>query len=239
MLCPCCGGEMASDALSCSCGARVIGPPLLEPENFVPQVGRSVTALVFAIISIFAFIWKSLLIFTLLAIYLAFTSRKRILSDPRHFGAYRTATVALVLSTTILLGVSTYVGLGIPKYLETQKEKQRAATRAKMYHLASALLEYKIQHGAYPASLNELKSISKENLELVDFWENRLKYQATAELAADSQSGINQTLPTFNQYQLVSPGADGKLGTNDDLVMRDGTILKSAKTNILEEPSEE
>lgn len=239
MLCPCCGAQMAIDALSCNCGAKVIGPPLIEPENFIPQVGGSVTALVLAIISIFAFIWKPLLILTLLALYLAFTARKRILSDPRHFGAYRTATSALILSIIILLGVSTYVALGIPKYIETEKEKQSAATRAKMYHLASALLDYKAQHGAYPASLDELKSVSKENLELVDFWENRLKYRATAELAADSQLGLNQPLPSFNQYQLVSPGADGVLGTNDDLVMKDGMILKSAKTDILEEPSED
>ncbi|MBI4854970.1 MAG: type II secretion system protein GspG [Acidobacteria bacterium] len=238
MVCPCCGGQMASDGLSCSCGARVIGPPLIEPDYFVPQVGRSVSALVLAIISVFAFIWKFLLVFTLLAIYLAFDSRKKILSDPKHFGAYRTATSALILSITILLAVSTYVAIGIPKYLRTQEEKQRAATRAKMYHLASALLEYKIQHGAYPVSLEELKSVSKENLELIDFWENKLKYAATAELAVDSQVG-NQPLPFFNQYQLVSPGADGKLGTSDDLVMRDGTILQSAKTDILEESSEE
>lgn len=238
MICPCCGGQMASDGLSCSCGARVVGPPLIEPEYFVPQVGRSVSALVLAIISLFAFIWKSLLAFTLLAFYLAFTARKKILSDPKHFGGYRTATAALALSAIILVGVSTYIILGIPNYIKTQEEKQQAATRAKMYHLASALLEYKIQHGAYPSSLEELKSVSKENLELVDFWENKLKYQATAELAADSQLG-NSPLPTFNQYQLVSPGADGKLATSDDLVMRDGMILKSAKTNILEEPAEE
>jgi hypothetical protein len=83
------------------------------------------------------------------------------------------------------------------------------------------------------------RAISKENLEAIDFWENKLKYQATAELAVDSQTGNNQLLPFFNQYQLVSPGADGKLGTEDDLVMRDGTILQSAKTSISEESLEE
>lgn len=237
MICPCCGSEMASDGLSCSCGARVIGPPLTEPDYFVPQVGIAVTALVLAIISVFAFVWKGLLLLTLIALYLAFTSRKKISSDPRHFGGYRTATTALVLSTAILLSVSIYVGLGIPKYLRTEEEKQRAATRAQMYHLASALLEYKIEHGAYPVSLEELKSTSKENLELIDFWENKLKYRATAELAVDAQPGTNQPLPFFNQYQLVSPGIDGKLGTQDDLVMRDGTILQSTKTSISEDES--
>ncbi|KAF0248126.1 MAG: hypothetical protein FD167_2474 [bacterium] len=238
MICPCCGGEMLPDGLSCSCGARVVGPPLSEPDYFVPQVGRSVTALVLAIISIFAFVWKGLLVLTLVAIYLAFTARKQTLSDSRHFGGYLTATTALVLSTIITLSVSIYVGVGIPKYLRTEEEKQRAATRAQMYHLASALLEYKIEHGAYPVSLEELKS-TKENLELIDFWENKLKYRATAELAVDAQPGINQPLPFFNQYQLVSPGADAKLGTTDDLVMRDGTILQSAKISISEEESSE
>lgn len=236
MVCPCCGQKMSQENLSCNCGAKVVGPPLTEPDYFVPQVGRAVASITLAVISIFAFIWKSLFILTLLSLYLAFTARKRALVDSRHFGGLRTATTALVLSSIIVASMFTYVGLGIPKYFQVQKEKQQAATRAKMYHLAASLYEYKIKHGAYPVSLEELRSETAETAELVDFWENKLKYKATAELVVDAQVG---KLPFFNQYQLVSPGADGKLGTKDDLVMVDGIISNSTKTTISEEETSE
>ncbi len=239
MVCPCCGNEMASDGLSCACGAKVVGPPLTEPDYFVPQVGGSVTALVLVAISLFSFVWKWLLVFSLVSFYLAFTSRKKAISDPRHFGGKRTATLALALSLLTIVSVSVYVGLGIPKYLRTQTEKQRAATRAQMYHIASALYDYKIKHGAYPVSLEQLKAENNELLNPIDFWENKLKYQATAELAVDSQTSNNQLLPFFNQYKLVSPGADGKLGTSDDIVMYDGHITTSSQSGLSEEESSE
>lgn len=230
---------MAPDGLSCNCGARVVGPPLTEPDYFVPQVGGAVTALVLVAISTLAFIWKGLLILSLAAFYLAFKSRKKAIADPRHFGGLQTATTALVLSIVTIVSVLTYVGLGIPKYLRTQTEKQRAATRAQMYHLASALHEYKIKHGAYPVSLEQLKAETNEPVISNDFWENKLKYQATAELAVDSQTSNNQLLPFFNQYKLVSPGVDGKLGTSDDIVMYDGHITNASQKSISEEETSE
>lgn len=238
MVCPCCGGEMAADGLSCACGAKVVGPPLTEPDYVVPQVGRSVVALVFSIISIIAFVWKWPIVFALAAIFLARNSLKNIKLDPRHFGGRRTAITALSLSILVTLGVITYVAAGIPKYLQLRTERQRAATRAQMYSVAIALHDYKHKHGSYPVSLNLLQVEVKEPMVLMDFWENSLKYQATAEVAADS---LNETSPTgvlasFNQYQLISPGPDGKLGTADDMVMRDDIIISPSQADI---PSEE
>lgn len=243
MVCPCCGGEMAADNLSCSCGARVVGPPLVEPDNIVPEIGRPLIAIVLASISLIAFIWKWLLVATIISLFLAIKAIKLSKKDSRHFGGRRIATVAAILSTVIILGVSIYVGIGIPKYLKFQAESQRAATRAQMYHIASALHEYKMKHGVYPANLDVLQ-IELKPVESVDFWENHLKYQVTSEVAAiDGQMGEHQSvaLPSLNQYQLVSPGPDGKLGTIDDLIMSNDIIMSPHKVNIsaAEEPTEE
>lgn len=225
MVCPCCGGEMEADGLSCRCGARVVGPPLLEPENIVPKLGTAFVAITLTLLSIPAFIWKWLVIFNVIAIYFAWKAIKHHKADARRYGGYKTALTAFSLSCAILLGVSIYVGVGIPKYLHTRVEKQKAATRAQMYAMALALLEYKKKHGTYPRSLNEIQADKDNPIAFTDYWENKLEYQATTELAADSKGEGIPTTVTFNQYQLVSAGPDGKLGTFDDIVLRDDRLV--------------
>lgn len=241
MVCACCGGEMAPDGLSCSCGARVIGPPLTEPEFIVPKVGRPVLALVLAVLSLAAIVWKWVLPLTLVSLLLARTALRKIKADPRHFGGRRTAITAMTLSSLIFVAISIWVVAGIPKYLRYRAESQRAATRAQMYKVAIALNEYKRVHGTYPARIEELNieggmegdTAQGGSPVVLDYWDNRLKYRATAEIAADSKNEDN-SLPftSFNEYQLVSPGPDGKMGTNDDLVMRDGIIVSPSKADI-------
>lgn len=225
MVCPCCGSEMEADGLSCRCGARVVGSPLLEPDHIVPKIGNALAALVLTLLSIPAFIWKWLLIFNVIAVYVAWKAIKQHKADHNRYGGYKTAVTALATSCAILLGVSIYVGVGIPKYLRTRVEKQKAATRAQMYGMAVALLEYKKKHGTYPRSLNEIQADQDNPIAFTDYWENKLEYQATTELAADSKSEGIPTTVTFNRYQLVSAGPDGKLGTFDDLILRDDRLV--------------
>jgi type II secretory pathway pseudopilin PulG len=234
---------MAADGLSCSCGARVVGPPLVEPEYIVPKVARAVTALTLAVLSISAFTWKWMLVPAFIGLLLSRNAIKKNRLDPIHYGGRRMARLAMALSIIILAGVAVYVGIGIPKYLRLRAESQRAATRAQMYRVAIALHDYKRKHGAYPASLEAMQLEINEPLIFMDQWDNALKYQATAEVAADAQNEDNQSvaLTSFNEYVLVSPGPDGKLGTADDMVMRDDIIISPTKAKIStdEESSEE
>ncbi|MEW6730157.1 MAG: hypothetical protein AB1489_02350 [Acidobacteriota bacterium] len=234
MVCPCCGGEMATDGLSCSCGARVVGPPITEPDYIIPKIGRPVLALTLAILSIPAFIWKWLVVFSLAAVWLARSALRQIKIKPQYFGGRRTAQIALALALLVVISVTVYVVAGIPKYLHWRAERERAATRAQMYRVAIALHDYKRKHGAYPANLDELQLEGSLSLPVNDEWENRLKYRATVEVATDSKSEINPSLvlTSFNQYQLVSSGPDGKLGTPDDMVMRDDIIISPSQSNI-------
>ncbi len=234
MICPCCGGEMLADGLSCSCGAKVVGPPLAKPEYMVAQVGLPVIAILLAIISLPAFIWKWLLSFSLFALIVSIKALKRIKRAPQQFGGRRTALTALVLSSCTIIAVSAYIIVGIPKYLYWRAESERAATRAQMYRVAIALHSYKQKNGAYPADLQELQIDQVSPLLVTDLWENRLNYRPTAEVAIDSQNEVNKPVvfTSFNQYQLVSPGPDAKLGTDDDMIMRDDIIISPKQANI-------
>ncbi|MBL8149939.1 MAG: type II secretion system protein GspG [Blastocatellia bacterium] len=226
MICPCCGGQMETDGLSCSCGARVVGHPLTEPEHIVPKIGKPVTALVLGLLGTLSFAWKLVLPLPLFALILAYKAIKQAKADPKHYGGLRTAKTALSFSLLIVIGFTSYVVAGIPKYLRARAEKQQAATRAQMYKLAIALQQYKKEHGSYPRSLADL-DITENTVETLDYWEQKLEYQTTTELAADSAADLSQSGVTFNQYQLVSPGIDGKIGTPDDIVMRDDLIINT------------
>jgi hypothetical protein len=230
MVCPCCGSEMAADGLSCSCGARVVGPPLPEPEYIVPKLGRPIVALTFAVVSLPAFFWKWLLVLAFTGLILGRSAYKQIKSDPLRFGGRRITITAITVSFLVLSSVSIYVVVGIPKYLRYRAESQRAATRAKMYRLAIALHEYKDKYGTYPSNFYRLQLEKDSPLDVSDHWENKLEYQTTTELASDSKSEVNQSPMVFNQYQIVSPGPDGKMGTEDDLVMHDDIIVSPTKT---------
>jgi hypothetical protein len=232
MVCPCCGGEMAVDALSCSCGARVVGPPLPQPDYVIPKVGRPIVALTLSILSLPAFFWKWLIVVAIAGLWISRSALRQIKTEPDRFGGRRTATAAMALSSLVLTGVSIYVFVGMPKYLRYRAEGQKAATRAEMYKLAIALHEYKNKYGSYPGNLYRLQLEKESPMELKDYWENKLDYQTTTEIAIDSKSEINQSAVTFNQYQIVSPGPDGKMGTEDDLVMRDDIFISPSKAGV-------
>jgi hypothetical protein len=232
MVCACCGGEMAADGLSCPCGARVVGPPLPEPEYVVPKLGRPIFALVLAAVSIPAFFWKWLLVPALAGLWLSRGALGKIKADPARFGGKRLAAAAMTLSVLVLASVAIYIIVGLPKYLRYRAESQRAATRAQMYRLAIALHEYKDKYGTYPGNLYRLQLEKEKPLDISDYWENKLEYQTTAEIAADSKSEVNQSPMIFNQYQIVSPGPDNKMGTADDLVMRDDIIVSPTKSDL-------
>jgi type II secretory pathway pseudopilin PulG len=195
-----------------------------------------------AIIGLGAFVWKWLLVVALLAVILAVRAWRSVQQDPRHFGGQRLALVAFSLSTLLIIAVLGYIAAGIPKYLRTNVEKERAATRAQLYQVAIKLRQYKRLHGSYPPSLSALQVLATQSLVFKDRWDNTLRYQATTELAAEAgpntrplvmlEEAEQANVIGFNQYQLVSPGPDNKLGTADDLVMTDDVIVDPSQVRI-------
>ncbi len=92
-------------------------------------------------------------------------------------------------------------------------QAKQERTLGRLEALRGALERYRIDHGSYPAggSLDAigpaLSPLYLPRLESLDAWGNPMSYAATDD-----------------SYTVISAGDDGRAGTPDDLVMRDGAI---------------
>ena len=71
----------------------------------------------------------------------------------------------------------------------------------------------------------------------LDYWDNAIRYRSKP----DQIAGVDGPVIEFTTFELRSPGPDGKFGTADDIVMRDGVFLtpeEVAKEAIAKTPSD-
>jgi len=100
-------------------------------------------------------------------------------------------------------------------------EERAESTRAAMRFVGGLIESYKHEHDAYPADVEDLQKFAAENdarlaqflsVALVDAWGRPLRY-AIAPAAADDDGDRAGDEPA---YSLVSLGADGALGGDDE-----------------------
>lgn len=165
---------------------------------------------------------------------------------PERFAGLRLARTGFSAAIVTTLLVGTLIGVTVPERLRRRQWGFEAAEHARGYTLHRALLQYRDLHGTLPPQedlVKELKTLSDpdgsiaEALSFVD----ANGYQASSVLAAAAPK--NKTLPrggairnaslttvdpqpvSFTNYELRLPGADKKLNTVDDLMVRDGLIM--------------
>jgi len=227
MLCPCCGRKIAIDE-ACECGAVAVGRPVIEPYCIVPVLGLPVAS-VFLGLAGLAFLWiKGFIALSLIGMALSWIALRRIKRDPIRFGGRRIAIAGLLISVTINLTAAGMLAVYIPKAINARAERQRAATRAQMYHLAHLLTEYKKQYFTLPQDLSDLRRITAEPLPLVDYWENEFRYFPNSPLIARKNKA--GAVPLLN-FQIISAGPDGKFETEDDLNMINDIFVDVTKEN--------
>ncbi len=166
---------------------------------------------------------------------------------PERFAGLRLARTGLSAAILATLLVGTLIGMTVPERLRRRQWGFEAAERARGYTLHRALLEYRDLHGTLPPQEDLVKDLRTlpdqdgsiaEALRFVD----ANGYQSSTVLAAAAPK--NKTLPrggairnasltttmdppavSFTNYELRFPGADKKLNTEDDLVVRDGLTM--------------
>lgn len=231
MLCPCCGSDIEPGTPACNCGARFVGEPFDEAPVKVQRLGLPMLA-----VALLALVVTASLVFTK---YLAFAgvlviwSARRAMNLARHepdwYGGYRTAAATLVL-TLVAGAVAGGYGIAyIPDYLENRRMRQEAATRATLLNVGRMAEEYKRKYGAYPPDELEIKKTTGEPLP-TDYWENAIKYQSERDELAGKSPGVTEV--RAKSFELRSAGPDEKMGTDDDIIMRDGIFLTAAEAKL-------
>ena len=229
MLCPCCGGSVIRGASKCGCGARFVGEPLDETPLKVQRLGPAMTsvALLALVLAASLAVTKWLAFGAILVIWSAWRAVRLARQDAEWYGGYKTAAATLSLTIAGSLALATYGVAHIPQAFENYRLRQVAATQASMHHVASLLEEYKlnVSHGSYPKA-QDFKEVMGGSLP-TDYWDSSIKYQPRTDPVADTAIGF--TLLSNTNFELRSAGPDGIVGTDDDIIMRDGIFFTNAE----------
>jgi hypothetical protein len=230
MLCPCCGSPLVRSARQCGCGARFVGEPLDETPIEVQRLGPAMTAVALMIIITGAALvaTKWLAFGAVLVIWAAWRAVRFAKRDPEWYGGLKTAKATLIVTIVGSLGLAAYGISYIPQAVENYGIRRVAATEAAMYHVANSLEEYKRTVGSYPKNAQEFKKAIGESLPS-DYWERSLKYQSnTGDIAEQKESIESNGLP-LTHFEIRSAGPDGIIGTDDDIIMRDGIFFTNSE----------
>ncbi len=170
---------------------------------------------------------------------------------PATFGGLRIARVGFTSAVAAIALVAVLIGITVPERLRRHQWALDAAENAHAYTLNRALLEYRDLHGTLPPQddlVNQLKTLPDPNgaiAEALSFVDAN-GYQASTVVAAAApktkalakgaalRNASLSTTPdppgvSFTNYELRLPGADKKLNTPDDLIVRDGLIMTVAE----------
>jgi hypothetical protein len=163
----------------------------------------------------------------LLVIWSAWRAVRLARKDPEWYGGYKTAAATLSLTIAGSVALAAYGLAHVPQAFDNYHIRQVAATQASMYHVASLLEDYrlKVGRGSYP-NPQEFKKIMGESLP-TDYWDSSIKYQPRAGSYADSAIKITGFEAT--SFELRSAGPDGIVGTDDDIIMRDGIFFTNSE----------
>jgi hypothetical protein len=182
--------------------------------------------------------------------------------DPEWYGGYRTAAATLVVTLAAGAVAGGFGIAYIPKYLENRKMRQEAATRAAFLHLAGMVEEYKQKYHGYPDTIAEaitepLPTDYWENEIEYHSWGEGIAINTEGMRGKDIKEAAAEQSPnlaainakdirgkdikgrspkvvgfTFNNFELRSAGPDEKMGTDDDIIMRDGVFLTLQQNEI-------
>ncbi len=188
-----------------------------------------------------------------MAIFVFWFGRKlyrSIAASPDRFCGLRYARRGLIASAAVPLLILVLIGWTVPERLHARQLGIEAGLNAQAYRIDRALVEYREKFGGLPDSMSDLSSLPDADHSLAAALKSLdvSGYRPSAELAAvpkqkpqtlrgaairnasigGADDAITERL-SFTNYELLLPGADKQLGTEDDLVLRDGIVYKTPR----------
>jgi hypothetical protein len=180
------------------------------------------------------------------------------METPELFVGLRRARQGLMASALVSLMILTLIAVTVPARVRQRRTRIEAGLAALGYTYDRALLEYRARYGTLPTDLNNLRDLPDPDGSIAaalaalgdgnlsDYQGYKTSSIQMAELpkkkpaplrgAALLNASVN--LPAddppggvlvFTDYELRLPGEDKILGTEDDLVVRDGVVMKASE----------
>jgi hypothetical protein len=181
-------------------------------------------------------------------LWMSWRAMRQIRRSPEAYIGRQAAGFGLASSFAVLALTLTFIGLTIPERLMRRQLAIQASNEAPLHTLNRALIEYQIRYSTYPASKDDLKklpdadgsiaaaltqmpgegySVSAEKASIPVAQTRKMRGGVRLQPIAlrDNMDDLVNERISFTNYTLRLPGEDGVLGTDDDLMMRDGIIL--------------
>jgi len=178
---------------------------------------------------------------------------RSIKAEPGRFIGLRAARLGFTASALVTFLIALLIGITMPVRMERRQWGLEAADDVHAYTFARAFLEYRELHGTWPLDndnvVSELRTLPDPDGSIADalrYFDANGYQVGTVGLAAassKSKSLVSQgsairtastNAPTtdhgvsFTSYELRLPGEDKILNTDDDIIVRDGLVVKAS-----------
>jgi hypothetical protein len=185
---------------------------------------------------------------TILVLYGGRKLYRSIVKSPTRFCGRGYARNGYIASALVPLAMLILIGVTVPKRLEHRRLGIEAGINAQVYRIDRALQEYGKEFGTLPSDVKDLARLPDPDGSIASALQNldSSGYEARSEVAAKqkprplrgavirnaslttSEDTVSEGL-SFTNYSLRVPGPDKVLGTEDDLILRDGVITKASE----------
>ena len=177
----------------------------------------------------------------------------RITREPLRFTGFRLAEAGFKLSVVLAVGLTVLVGLTIPERLRQRERGIEAAKNVEGYEAIKVLYEYRARFNSFPATAEDLQKLPDPDGSVARLMASMRSeaYEPQSAIAALPPATAKTSAPraaanvpirpvalrtavggdvagealSFTNYKLRLPGKDNTLGTEDDLMIRDGMIV--------------
>jgi hypothetical protein len=173
---------------------------------------------------------------------------RSVMESPDRFCMLPYARRGYIASLAFPVVILLFIGITIPDRLHQRQLGIEAGMNAQAYRIDRALDEYRARFGTLPDHISDLNQLPDPDYSLTTALGTLdvSGYRPSAELAAvpkkpqklngaairnASISGADDAITerlSFTNYELPLPGADKVLGTEDDLILRDGIVDKAS-----------
>ncbi|HJR09296.1 MAG TPA: hypothetical protein VJ842_18700 [Pyrinomonadaceae bacterium] len=178
----------------------------------------------------------------------------KIMREPQRFTGLRLAVAGFKLSVVLAVGLTVLIGLTIPERMRQRERGLEAAKNIEGYEAIKVLYEYRARYNTFPPPVEDLQKLPDPDgsiARLIAVMRSGA-YEPQSAIAAlpptptvktnATRAGANVPIRpvalrtaigadvagealSFTNYKLRLPGKDKTLGTEDDLMIRDGVII--------------